>query len=121
MFNKYVLNPFLEILGNFRDVYAFCIANKFHTYLEFAQHISKIREVLQLANIQNENIGLVVNDDIETYASIFAIWFEGYAYVPLHPLQPNERNIEIITQAEIKIIINSSGKKSFPEVEMINS
>lgn len=26
-------------------------------------------------------------DDLETYASIFALWLEGKCYVPLHPNQ----------------------------------
>jgi acyl-CoA synthetase (AMP-forming)/AMP-acid ligase II len=57
----------------------------------------KSRKALHLVNNKSGNIGLVANDDIETYASIFAIWLEGFAYVPLHPHQPVERSLEIIT------------------------
>lgn len=121
MFDKYILFPFLEIIKNFGDNKAFYIANRFYTYIEFAQHISKIREALHSTNGYGKNIGLVVNDGIDTYASIFAIWLEGYAYVPLHPLLPIERNTEIISQAEIKIVIDSNGGKSFPNVETIRS
>src|SRR5690606_25945048 len=60
-------------------------------------------------------------DDIETYASIFALWAEGYAYVPLHPHQPADRSMEVITQAEISVVIASLDKDDFPGVKMIRS
>ncbi len=107
MFSKYILNPIFEAIGHFRDLNAFCINEQFYTYNQFAQHISKIRSALQKTEIKNSNIGLVVNDDIETYASIIAIWLEGYAYVPLHPQQPPDRSLEIINQADIELVLDS--------------
>lgn len=121
MFNKNVLKPFLEAIENLGDNNAFCIADNFYTYSDLAKHISKIRKALQSANNKNRNIGLVANDDIETYASIFAIWLEGFAYVPLHPHQPVERSLEIITQADIDLIISSSPKNLFSTVQAIES
>jgi len=121
MFLNYILNPITKVLENLNDKNAFLINEKFYTYQEFAEHISKIRFALRSFNISTTNIGLVVNDDIETYASIFAIWFEGLAYVPLHPQQPLERSLEIISQAELCLVIDSSLKTIFTNIPVIES
>jgi amino acid adenylation domain-containing protein len=121
MFEKHVLYSFFETVKHFGENNAFCIADRFYSYNDFVKHISKIRKAIQLTHVKRENIGLVTNDDIETYASIFAIWSEGFAYVPLHPNQPIERNLEIISQAEIDLIISSSSNNLFPDVHIIES
>ena len=121
MFHSNVLIPFLYSIESYGNNHAFCIDGKFCNYTEFAQHISKIRKTLQYSGISKTNIGLVVNDDLETYASIFAIWLEGYAYVPLHPQQPDERSMEIITQSEIELVIDSSVKTDFATSKIIRS
>jgi amino acid adenylation domain-containing protein len=108
MFEKYVLEPLIEVINNLGNNNAFCINDRFFTYDFFAESISKIRAAINLTSVNRSNIGLVVNDDIETYASIFAIWLEGYAYVPLHPQQPLERNLEILSQAEISLVLDSN-------------
>jgi hypothetical protein len=38
---------------------------------------------------------------------------EGNAYVPLHPQQPLERNVEIITQADVELEIYLIVKTKF--------
>jgi D-alanine--poly(phosphoribitol) ligase subunit 1 len=121
MFNKYVLHPFIETAEIYSGRNAFCINEVFYTYSDFSKLISKIRRAIQNIGISVENIGLVANDDIETYASIFAIWFEGYTYVPLHPQQPLERNFEIIVQADIDLVIDSSLKTEFTGKAVIAS
>lgn len=121
MFLEYILKPFGEIVETCATSNAFCINEKFYTYNEFARHISKIRKVLRTTNPASKNIGLVANDDIETYASIFAIWLEGMAYVPLHPKQPAERSLEIISQANIEVVINSLHNNLFPSIKNIES
>lgn len=121
MFNENVLNPFLKIVESYGSNNAFCINEKFYTYNDFAQNISKIKNALQNSKTESNNIGLVANDDIETYASIIAIWLEGFAYVPLHPQQPVERSLEIISQAGIDLVINSNNNNLFPAVKTIES
>jgi D-alanine--poly(phosphoribitol) ligase subunit 1 len=119
MFNTNVLHPFIEVVRNYGEKNAFCIAENFYTYTEFARHISKIRKKLMSSNHRGKNIGLVANDDIETYASIFSIWFEGFAYVPLHPQQPVDRNLEIISQADIDLVLCSGNNDLFSNVQTI--
>jgi len=121
MFEKFILQPFIESTKQFERSNAFCINEKFYTYKELAISISNIRRALQNQNIRSKNIGLVVNDDLETYAAIFAIWLEGYAYVPLHPQQPLERSLKIMTQTDVDLIIDSSVKSKFTANTVINS
>jgi D-alanine--poly(phosphoribitol) ligase subunit 1 len=121
MFEKEIIKPFLDAINSYEANNAFCINEEFYTYKELAESISKIRAVLQKERISNNIIGLVVNDDLETYASIFGIWFEGCAYVPLHPQQPIERSMEIIYQAEISLVLNSNPKLVFSTINTINT
>jgi D-alanine--poly(phosphoribitol) ligase subunit 1 len=120
-FQNLILDQVFSIIERFGSNNAFCINEKYYTYVDFAQNISKIRNVLQSYKINSKNIGLVANDDIETYASIFAIWLEGYAYVPLHPNQPIDRISDIISQAKLELIINSRSNDLFSGVQTIYS
>lgn len=108
-FTEYILTPLVHTLDTFRQRNAFFINKRYFTYEELAQCISKIRKSLR--NIPDTHIGLVANDDVETYASIFALWLEGKCYVPLHPHQPLERCLNIISQVEMHTILDS-GKES---------
>jgi D-alanine--poly(phosphoribitol) ligase subunit 1 len=121
MFNNHILQPLNKSVEKYPLNHAFCINEKFFTYSEFAKTITKIRKALQSQPVHSKNIGLVVNDDIETYASIFAIWLEGYAYVPLHPQQPHERSLEIAAQAEVDLIIGSGIRSGFATYTTIDS
>lgn len=107
MFHENVIQPFLDKLVNNDRNYAFCINEMFYTYSDFAKHISKIRKTLQLANIKNKNIGVFVSNDIETYASIFAIWLEGLTYIPLDPKHPIENTLGIISQTKIDLVLSA--------------
>lgn len=113
MFNRFIIEPFFEVASKNNKRNAFCISEKFYTYQQFIQQISNIRILIKSLKLKTKNIGLVVNDDIETYASIFAIWIEGYAYVPLHPSFPIDRVLEIIQQADIESVLNSKEDSSF--------
>jgi amino acid adenylation domain-containing protein len=121
MFRKHVLEALLNSIENFGDKNALCINECFYSYNNLADHISRIRAALQNKPFSSNQVGLVANDDIHTYASIFALWLEGLAYVPLHPNQPVDRILEIIEQANIELIIDSVNERIFPGVETIDS
>ncbi len=113
------MNLIFDIQKSIEDNYdqnAFCISNTYYTYKDFAKVISGIRKVIQTSIKETEsNVGLITNDDIQTYASIIALWLEGKAYVPLNPEFPVERNNMVIKQAEISTILDSSIDKVFVE------
>ncbi|WP_025663543.1 AMP-binding protein [Aquimarina megaterium] len=99
---------------------AFYFGDTYYSYKDFAQVISDIRKEIQSSIKENEiNIGLITNDDVQTYASIIALWMEGKAYVPLNPEFPISRNSTVIDQADIKTILDSSETKVFTEFNVI--
>lgn len=102
--------------------HAFMIGQCYYTYHQFSQKIANIREAIKTTcEPKEKNLGLIANDDIETYAGIVACWFEGKAYVPLNPLMPRERNASVIEQADITTIIDSSKEAHFPSQKVILS
>lgn len=112
-FYPVILTPVISSVHNFPDRNAFCIDEQFYTYEQFGQTISKIRTAIQSENFSNPNVGLVINDDLETYASIFALWLDGHSYVPLHPNWPIDRCCDIIEQVDIDLVLDSSEKSRY--------
>jgi D-alanine--poly(phosphoribitol) ligase subunit 1 len=88
---------------------AFYIHKNYHSYKELAGKITSVRSLISCWKLEKGSlIGVLTNDDIETYASIFAIWFEGHVFVPISSRNPAERNGSIIDQTSIKYILSSS-------------
>jgi D-alanine--poly(phosphoribitol) ligase subunit 1 len=116
-----VIDPLLLIIDRFPMKNAFCINDIFYTYKQLGEYISKIRFTIKDLQQDNIHIGLVGNDDIETYASIFALWLEGKAYIPLHPNQPLDRCEEIIRQIKINTVLDSGKTSIFLNHHVINT
>lgn len=87
-----------------------CDDEEYYTYEQLLERIACIRTYIR-ANILNEQItvGLIANTDINTYATIFALWFEGKAYVPLLPTAPVDRNSTIVKEAHLTHVLGSNG------------
>lgn len=100
------MNPVLFSIKNYSSRNAFCINSCFYSYQQFGERISAIRCEIIKNKFVNKNVGLVIEDDIDSYASIFALWLEGNSYVPLHPNWPIERCSEIINQVGIDLILD---------------
>ena len=120
-FQSEIVEPILLNINSLSKKNAFCINGNFYSYKQLGQCISKVRWALQNLPAENVHIGLVTNDDLETYASIFAIWLQGKAYIPLHPDQPIIRCEEIISQIDITTILDSSQACRFLKSEVINT
>ncbi|GAB1453371.1 amino acid adenylation domain-containing protein [Draconibacterium sp.] len=95
---------------------AFCVDGRDISYGEFLEYINGTRELLEkVMPKQNNPIGLVAYDCIETYAAIFATWFSGNYFVPLNPKHPTERNLSTIKNVGIEYLI--SAKKNLKELD----
>lgn len=101
------LNTIAKNLDAYQSKNAFCIKEQFYTYQEFAQKIAGISEQLKELPIQS-NVGVVTTDSLETYASIFALWFNNLVFVPLSPANAKERNLNNIEQASIFTVLCST-------------
>lgn len=99
------LNTIAKNLDTYQSKNAFCIKEQFYTYKEFAKKIAGISE--QLAGLSTQsNVGVVTTDSLESYASIFALWFNNLVFVPLSPANANERNLNNIEQASISTVLS---------------
>ncbi|HRG59207.1 MAG TPA: AMP-binding protein [Bacteroidia bacterium] len=117
-----LLNNLQESFTKFKDRNCFFINGQFYTYHAFAQCITNIRKSIEQNTNNSENIiGIIANDDLETYASIIACWFECKAYVPISPETPIDRNQKIIDQALIKTILNSGEPLLFTDIKIIDT
>ena len=120
-FQSQVIDPLLLIINRFSMKNAFCVNDIFYSYKQLGEYISKIRFAIKELYLDDIHIGLVANDDFETYASIFALWLEGKAYIPLHPNQPFDRCEEIIKQININTVLDSCETSRFLNYQVINS
>lgn len=93
-----ILQPVCKSIYLHKDRPAFYIQNKVYTYRQFAERISAIRSFIRNAKVDEQIWGLAIQDNLNTYASIFALWMEGKCYVPLHPTWPSDRIEDIIKQ-----------------------
>jgi len=107
-FYSEILYPVLESCKQYSTKNAFCIDGVYYTYSNLGQKISNIRAAISQRVFSNKRVGLIINDDIETYASIFALWLDGLCYVPLHPNWPLDRCLDICDQIGMDLILDSS-------------
>ncbi len=116
------VNKLHESITKHSALNAFYIEDTFYSYKTFLEVINTIRFAIRSSVNETEKmVGLVTNNDIETYASILALWFEGKAYVPVNPKVPKERNIQVFELTNIKHVIDSSNSTSFSEFNVIHS
>jgi D-alanine--poly(phosphoribitol) ligase subunit 1 len=104
-----MISRITDSIINFPYRNSFFIRDKFYTYAQLGQVISNIRSALipYLPEISPKHIGVLMYEDFESYASCISVLLSGYGYVPLNPLNPIERNLEIIHQANVKIVLSS--------------
>lgn len=86
---------------------AFNIDGENYTYFQLTQNVSRIQSSL-LQNISGLNsIGIIANQDFETYSTIIAALLSGITYIPIEPTHPDERNNHIIRLSKIDSIFCS--------------
>ena len=105
-FETNILAPLCDSIQNHAERNAFYIDGTYYTYRQFAERISAIRMVVRSAGDDDKIWGVALHDDLDTYASIFALWMEGKAYVPLHPSWPEDRIRSIKTQVGISNVLD---------------
>lgn len=116
-----VLTPIINSIKLYSTRNAFCINEEHFTYAQLGQCVSKVRTALQQCNYKSTNVGLVINDDLESYASIIALWLEGNCYVPLHPDWPIERCLDICEQVELDLVLDSSKKSRYDGIQVLHT
>lgn len=111
LFEKYILKPVQNSLS--KNANSFFIDGTFFSYVDFSHRISAIRTAIAEQRSEEQIYAIAIHDDLDTYASIFALWMEGKSYVPLHPNQPLDRNLNIIEQVGLSNVLDSEEKSVF--------
>ena len=95
---------------------AFFIKETWFSYGELASVVAEIQTGLAELKVCDNHVGIYLEDDIYTYASILALWMSGKAFVPVNPLFPIARNRKIMEQTEMKLLLHS---KEIPDELLI--
>jgi len=103
-----LIEKYHQAFERFSENEAFFDGKKRYSYREFSEYIQKCRNALeQQPEFEPGNaVGVIISERAETYAAVFAIWFAGACFVPLHPLSPKEFNAEIIRKHNIRIVFS---------------
>lgn len=97
---------------------AFVINDTTYTYGELGVKTAAIYSRLLL--LDDEIIGIVADNAMETYASILAVLFSGKTYVILHPSYPESRNLKISELAGLHTVIcTAAGEYRYLEAKGI--
>jgi len=125
-FIKEIVTPLYESILRKSNQNAFFIDGMYYTYRQFAERILAIRAEIKRSaysvECKDEQIwGLAIQDNLDTYASIFALWMEGKCYVPLHPSWPSDRIASIIDQIGCHNIIATDESKAKDLMEINGS
>ena len=88
---------------------AFFIDGRYFSYSQLDHLSARLSFYLSTdAFLKEPLIGVLLKNNIKTYASILGVLFAGKGFVPIHPDLPAERILSIIRQAGIKTIVTSS-------------
>ncbi|MBT2621790.1 AMP-binding protein [Chryseobacterium sp. ISL-6] len=117
------MNPFIENLYQsfLQNNTKTClrIQDQTHTYGDILDLSHQIR--IQLQKVDSQNVGIYLTDDVYMYASILAIWFTGKTYVPIHPEFPFNKNLDVIQQADIEVILTSIEIEANYQISIIDT
>jgi D-alanine--poly(phosphoribitol) ligase subunit 1 len=101
---------------------AFCISDTFYSYAYFKNRIFSIAAEIKKRGIVHQNIGVFTQNHIDTYASFYAAWITGNAYVPIHHSYPLNRVEDILNQADINFAIGVGNENiKFSQLNYIDS
>ncbi len=115
------LHKIVSVFNTFPDRNAFCIQDRHYTYSELESRVSAIQLTLTGKFKDEQRIGVLLSDHIDTYAAILAVLLSGKTYIPIHPGHPADRTELIIQQADLKVIFSIFETIPFPSVEHINT
>lgn len=99
-----------------------CDDEEYFTYAQLLESIGRIRHYIRSNIDENQiTVGLLASTDLNTYATIFALWFEGKAYVPLLPTAPVDRNQTVVREAKLTHILSPRDFSQPLKAEIINT
>jgi D-alanine--poly(phosphoribitol) ligase subunit 1 len=102
------MNQIFKHIASSNNNNALCISNKFYSYRELEIKAATIQEEIENNYAHTDIFGLVFNDDLETYATIIAIWASGKGFILLEDDQDKELNLQNIQKTSCSVIFNTN-------------
>jgi len=108
----------MNLIEKYKDAFirfgqneAFFDVEKKYSYCEFSEIINGSRSLLEQQHdfAPQIPIGVLCTEKAESYTAVFAIWFAGGCFVPLHPASPAQFNAEIIRKHNIRFVFAPAG------------
>ena len=107
-----VLSRFVDHLWRDRDSAAVFVAGRSYTYGELADLSAAVASLLNSHGVRRgDRVGVFTESSVETYASILAILSRGACYVPLNPDNPVGRNLGILADAGIQVLLYADAEE----------
>lgn len=101
-----ILSRFIERSTQFPNSPAIFVDDRSYTYGELNDLCFAMCTLLKAHDIKKgDRVGIFIEDNIYTYASLLGILSCGACYVPLNYNNPVERNMGIIADAGIKVLL----------------
>lgn len=94
-------------IQTYPDNIAFNTYGENYTYFQLKQSVTRIQSSLLQNNTGLNSIGIIANQDFETYSTIIAALLSGITYIPIEPTHPDERNNHIIRLSKVSSIFCS--------------
>src|SRR5215472_13980837 len=114
-----VLSRFIECSTQFPDNPAIFIDDRSYTYGELDGLCSAVGTLLKAHEIKKgDRVGIFTENNVYTYASLLGILSCGACYVPLNYDNPVERNMGIIADAGIKVLLYTEKEEKARELSV---
>jgi amino acid adenylation domain-containing protein len=104
---SFFLEKLLSNFTTFGNHTAFHIEDESYTYAGLGLRVAAIQQKIA-ESADEQYIGVITRNSVDTYAAIFAIWLSGKTSVPLRANTPADRILNIVNQVGIKLIFDAS-------------
>lgn len=107
-----LIDDILHASVSFAKNNAIVIEDESFSYEELFQKVGGIYTIV--TKLKNDVIGIMAENNVETYATILAVLIAGKTYVIMHPSYPEKRNTHIARQAGITNVLHSQSLSPNP-------
>jgi D-alanine--poly(phosphoribitol) ligase subunit 1 len=105
--NQIFIQRFWENCEKFKDRNCIYIWGKYYSYGTFAYKVLAAYKNIDSFQGDKSRIGVLSYNDVDTYASVLAIFSYGASYVPVNNKFPLLRNKNLLSKAGVKVILSS--------------
>lgn len=98
----------LNSLKQHADKPAFFFENIYYSYQQLIERVSQLQTLFLNDKYDLESIGIISNNDLDTYSAIIACLLSGITYIPIETTHPDERNNHVIELSSLSSIYCSN-------------